>query len=73
MWDWAIDAPGKITTIRVSKKEVRRTHFTADDLASFASAPETINFKIRYPGGFEDYANAMGKQGAYLSRRPLVQ
>lgn len=69
MWDWSLAAPEKITAIRIRKREILRTHFTADDLESFASELETINFKIRYPGGSEEYAAAMGKQGAYLSRR----
>jgi len=71
MWDWSVGAPEKITAIRIRKKEIRKTHFTADDLASFASALETINFKVRYPGGREDYATAMSEQGAYLSRRAV--
>jgi hypothetical protein len=71
MWDWSMTAPERITAIRVRKKEVIRTHFTADDLGSFASALETINFKVRYPGGHEGYAAAMGEKGAYVSRRAL--
>jgi len=69
MWNWSKVAPEKLTATRIRKKEVVRTHFTADDLASFASALATINFKVRYPGGFEEYANAMGAEGAYMSRR----
>jgi len=71
MWDWSVGAPEKITAIRIRKKEIRRTHFTADDLASFASALETINFRVMHPGGLEDYAAAMGEHGAYLSRRAV--
>jgi hypothetical protein len=71
MWDWSTAAPEKITAIRVRKKEVLRTHFTADDLASFASVLETIISRVIYPGGYEQYANAMGEQGAYLSRRAV--
>ena len=71
MWDWSVGAPEKITAIRIRKKEIRRTHFTADDLASFASALETINFRIMFPGGNEDYAAAMGENGAYMSRRAV--
>jgi hypothetical protein len=71
MWDWSVAAPEKITAIRVRKKEIRRTHFTADDLASFVSVLEAINFRVRYPGGHEDYAAAMSEQGAYLSRRAV--
>ena len=71
MWDWNIEAPEKISAIRVWKKEIRKTHFTADGLASFALALATINFKIRFPGGLADYANAMTSRGAYLSRRAV--
>jgi hypothetical protein len=71
MWDWSVTAPEKITAIRVRKKEVRRTHFTADDLVSFASVLATINFRVRYPGGLEECANALSEQGAYLSRRAV--
>jgi hypothetical protein len=68
MWDWSTAAPEKITATRIRKKEILNTHFTADDLAQFASDLETINFKIRYPGGLEDYANTMMEQGSYISR-----
>lgn len=71
MWDWSIAAPEEITAIRVRKKEIRRTHFTADDLVSFASVLATINFRVRYPGGHEEYANVMSERGAYLSRRAV--
>jgi hypothetical protein len=69
MWDWSQAASEKITATRIRKREVRRTHFTADDLASFASVLETINFKVRYPGGLKEYAAAMAEQGPYMSRR----
>jgi len=72
MWDWSVDAPGKITAIRIRKKEIRRTHFTANDLASLASELETINFKVRFPGGLKDLADAKMKEGAYVSRRFLL-
>jgi len=69
MWNWSKAAPEKITATRIRKKEVLRTHFTADDLASFASALATINFKVRYPGGLEEYAIA--QQGPSMSRLGL--
>jgi hypothetical protein len=71
MWDWSKSAPEKITATRIRKRQVIRTHFTADDLASFASDLEEINFKVRFPGGLEDYADSMMKQGAHVSRRFL--
>jgi len=69
MWDWSRSEPEKITATRVRKKEVIVSHFTTDDLDSFVSALETINFKVRFPGGQEEYANAMSERGAYISRR----
>jgi hypothetical protein len=68
MWDWSEAAPEKITAMRVRKKEILRTQFTADDLESFASELASINFKVRYPGGAEELAIAM-TDGAELSRR----
>lgn len=69
MWDWSMGAPERITATRIRKREVRSTHFTADDLASFASALGTANFKVRYPGGSEEYARAMADHGSNVSRR----
>jgi hypothetical protein len=69
MWDWSTGAPEKITATRVRKKEVLSTTFTADDLASFALVLSEINFAVRYPGGFEDYAISMAEQGSGISRR----
>jgi hypothetical protein len=69
MWDWSQAAPEKITATRIRKKEVRRVHFTADDLASFASALETINFSVRYPDGIEEFAtrgSSMSRQGFWM-------
>jgi hypothetical protein len=71
MWDWSEIAPEKITTMRVHKDKIVRVHFTADDLESLASELETINSKIRWPDGFEDYAMAMAEQGSYVSRLGL--
>ena len=68
MWDWSKSAPARITATRIRKKQVISTHFTADDLASFASALGIINFKVRYPGGRKEYAKMMLRQGAYISR-----
>jgi hypothetical protein len=71
MWDWSIGAPEKITAIRIKKKQIISTHFTADDLDAFASTLGRINFKVRYPGGLEDRAAAMSEQGAFFSRRAV--
>ena len=66
MWDWSKDKPAKIIATRIRKAEVIRTHFTADALEHFAYELETINFKVRYPGGIDEFAKS--RQGPYLSR-----
>ena len=69
MWDWSNASPEKITATRIRRKKVLSTHFTADDLASFALVLAAINFKVRYPGGLEEFANAMAERGQFMSRR----
>jgi hypothetical protein len=71
MWNWSKAAPEKITATRIRKNEILNTHFTADDLSSLASELAAINFNVRYPGGPEEYANSMAKEGVYLSRRAV--
>jgi hypothetical protein len=71
MWDWSAATPEKITATRVRKKRILRTHFTADDLASFASVLAAINFKVKYPGCLAEYGAAMAEQGSYMSRRAV--
>ena len=68
MWDWSKGTPEKITVLRVHKREIHSTHFTAADLRSLASELEIINFRLRYPGGYEDYAEAMAEQGSFMDR-----
>lgn len=70
MWDWSRAGPEKITAIliRTRKKEVLRTDFTAEDLELFVSELQRINFKVRYPGGGDDYTKALAKQGSSISR-----
>jgi hypothetical protein len=73
MWDWEKDAAHQITATRIRKREIIRTQFTADDLSSFVSELQTINMKVRYPGGdeeyMEDFAKVMTK--GYISRRAV--
>jgi hypothetical protein len=72
MWDWSKSAPEKITAIRIRRQEMITTQFTADDLESFASQLHSINFKVRYPGGQEDYVNSFVEQGSsHVSRRAV--
>jgi len=69
MWDWSKENAAEIIAIRIRKKEVKRHHFTADSLGDFASELEKINYKVRYPGGLEDYATEMAAAGGFISRR----
>jgi hypothetical protein len=71
MWDWSGSAPEKISATRIRKREIIRTHFTADDLASFVSELQVMNFKVRYPGGRREYVKAMAKKGSSMTRLGL--
>lgn len=72
MWDWSQSDPGRITSVRINKREVRRVHFTADDLEEFNLALQRINFRIRYPGGSAEFAMKAAEQGHYVSRRAVA-
>jgi hypothetical protein len=71
MWDWSASELSRISTVRVRKKEVVITHFTADDLAHFYGRLASINFTLRFPSGLEDLARQYEDQGSYISRRGL--
>lgn len=71
MWDWSTADLSKIRTVRVRRKEIITTHFTADDLEDFYGRTASINFKIRFPGGIEELARQRAEQGNYISRRGL--
>jgi len=71
MWDWSKTDLSNISTIRVRKTEVITTKFTLNDLNDLHSVIAGINFKIRYPGGVEDYARQFEESGSYISRRAL--
>ena len=71
MWDWSQGKPDEITVLRVRKKEIHTTRFTAADLRSLASELGEINFRLRYPGGVEEYTEAAAAEGSYMSRLGL--
>lgn len=71
MWNWSKADPAKINIVRIRKKEVITTHFTADDLGDFADRVAAINFNIRFPNVIEDLGRALEEQGSYISRRAL--
>lgn len=71
MWMWSMAEPEKISTTRVSKKQVITVHFPAGSLADFHDELGVINFKIRYPGGVEDLARERANEGGFISRRVL--
>jgi len=71
MWNWSMAEPERISTTRVSKKEVITMHFPAGSLEDFHNVLGEINAKIRYPGGVEDFARERANEGFFISRRML--
>jgi hypothetical protein len=71
MWQWSKDELSRISTVRIRKKEIISVHFTADDLNEFYSRLGSTNFKLRFPGGLEEYAQKQPKEGFYFSRLGL--
>ena len=71
MWNWSMAEPEKISTTRVSKKQVITMHFPAGSLADVHNELGAINFKIRYPGGLEDLARERAEEGGFISRKAL--
>lgn len=71
MWTWSMDEPEKISTTRVSKKQIITMHFPAGSLADFHEELSVINAKIRYPSGVEDLARERENEGVFISRRML--
>lgn len=71
MWNWSMAEPEKISTTRVSKKQVIIMHFPAGSLADLHTELGAINFKIRYPGGLEDLAREKADEQGFISRRAL--
>ena len=67
MWDWSVSEPEKIEVSRVKKDAIIAITFTAADLGQFSRLLAKMNFRIRYPGGLEEYAEAM--TGVYMSRQ----
>ncbi|MDU8440491.1 hypothetical protein RYF45_10885, partial [Pseudomonas syringae pv. actinidiae] len=67
MWTWSISEPEKISTKRVSKKQVITMHFPPGSLADFHDELGVINFQIRYPGGVEDLARDRANEGGFIS------
>lgn len=72
MWRWSAGTLERISTVRVRKKQVITMHFTLDDLKDFSDRLGDINFRIRYPGGAEEFAQARAEQGGAFSRRGLA-
>jgi hypothetical protein len=69
MWHWTSDNLGEIRTVRVRKREVITSRFSADFLGEMANKVGEINFSIRFPGGMVDLAKQRMEDGGYMSRR----
>jgi len=72
MWTWDTSDLKKISSVRIRKINIVTTHFTAEDLQDFSMTVAEINFKIRYPGGVDDLAKAMGEKGSHISRTGMA-
>ncbi len=72
MWHWSPEDLGRISTIRVKKRQIITSHFSAKSLGDMASELGEINFKIRFPGGLIDLARARMEEGGYMSRRAVA-
>lgn len=72
MWDWSPEDLGRISTIRVKKRQIITAHFSVKALADMATALGEINFKVRFPGGLVDLAKVRMEQGGYISRRAMA-
>jgi hypothetical protein len=72
MWRWAHGTLGRISTVRVRRKHVITMHFTLDDLKDLSDRLANVNFRIRYPGGVPDFAQARAEQGGAVCRRGLA-
>ncbi|GHF61219.1 hypothetical protein [Seohaeicola zhoushanensis] len=68
-WEWKPDAPEEITAVRAHNENIKRVKFNFNSLAEFATALGEIRFSIRYPGGIEDRAEEMTRNGVHISRR----
>lgn len=71
-WHWSPQDLGRISTVRIKKREVITSHFSVDFLQEFADKVAAINFRIRYPGGIADLARARMSSDPYISRRALA-
>lgn len=69
MSHWTAEDLGEIRTVRVKKRAIITSHFSADVLGDMASRLGEINFKLRFPGGLADVATQQMKDGGYMSRR----
>ncbi|MGC4405141.1 hypothetical protein [Methyloversatilis sp. MC4-4] len=72
MWHWSPEDLGRIGTVRVKKRQIITSHFSAKSLGDMASDLGEINFKIRFPGGLIDLVRARMQEGGYMSRRAVA-
>jgi hypothetical protein len=70
-WDWAPSEPERIEVSRIRKDKLVSHSFTADELGQLSLLLSKMNFRIRYPGGFEEYAEDERNTSncSYMSRK----
>ena len=70
-WHWSPEAPDQVTTTRVKKSSLISSHFSTDFLHGMATRLGEINFKVRFPGGLGELAEAQISEG-YMSRSAMT-
>ncbi|TNJ39686.1 hypothetical protein FGF66_03415 [Chlorobaculum thiosulfatiphilum] len=68
MWNWNIDEPEVIKTIRIRKKEIITVKFKTEDLEDFFKQVARILFHVKYPGGIGELMEERMARGMYISR-----
>ena len=72
MWHWSPADLGRISTVRVKKRQIITAHFSAKSLGDMALQLAETNYKVRFPGGLFDLAKAHMSAGGFISRKAMA-
>lgn len=72
MWEWPVQDPGLLVSVRVNKRDLIKVAFTPDDLEHFHLTLQKINIRIRAPGGIPDMLGKVAQRGFRRSRRSIA-
>ena len=64
-WEWS---PGKLTAVRVHKKNIISAVFTFSDLTDIATRLGQVHYYVSYPKGIEDLSAERMEKGFGISR-----